>query len=241
VAAIAATLRQRHGVRPGARVALAGEFTIDHALTLWAVAATGAIVVAINPHATDDERAHAVALTEPVLTLSGPAFAELVASSDTPDQQPTDATDVVIDEDDPFAIVFTSGTTGRPKGATLSHRNTVHFSLAAAATSAVRSIVHQLPASASPATVIGSAPLFHVSGLLGQLTNGAFWGMTIVVPPPGRWDGTTHLELSERHRVTSWSIVPTQLWRLIDHPHLHDYDLSALEMVGGGGATFEGS
>jgi len=243
VAAIAATFRRDHGVRPGDRVALAGEFTIDHALTLWAVAATGAIVVAINPHATDDERAHALALTEPVLVLSGPEFAELVAASDTASDTashtPDDTPDVVIDEDDPFAIVFTSGTTGRPKGATLSHRNTVHFSLAAAATSAVRSIVHQLPPSAAPATVIGSAPLFHVSGLLGQLTNGAFWGMTIVLPPPGRWDATTHLELSERHRVTSWSIVPTQLWRLIDHPQLDDYDLSALEMVGGGGATFE--
>jgi acyl-CoA synthetase (AMP-forming)/AMP-acid ligase II len=77
-----------------------------------------------------------------------------------------------------------------------------------------------------------------VSGLLGQLTNSACWGATVVVPPPGRWDETTHLELTEQHRVTSWSIVPTQLWRLIDHPRLDEFDLTSLTMVGGGGAMF---
>ena len=239
VAAIAAVLAGHHGVGSGDRVVLAGPVSIDHALTVWAVAALGAVAVTVNPNATEAELADAVELTRPVLIVSGTGFADLVARSrDEPDEAPVPG--VAIDEDDPFAIVFTSGTTGRPKGATLSHRNAVHFSLAAAATSAVHSIVHELPASGgSGPCVIGSAPLFHVSGLLGQLTNGAFWGMTIVVPPPGRWDETTHLELSARHRVTSWSLVPTQLWRLIDHPRLADHDLSALEMVGGGGATFE--
>ncbi|HLM63267.1 MAG TPA: class I adenylate-forming enzyme family protein [Acidimicrobiales bacterium] len=146
---------------------------------------------------------------------------------------------IAIAEDDPFAVVFTSGTTGRPKGATLSHRNAVHFSLAAAATTAVHGLVHGVggPPADAPA-MIGSAPLFHVSGLLGQLTNAAMWGTTIVFAPPDRWDATEHLALTERHRVTSWSVVPTQLWRLVDHPDLDRFDLSSLVMVGGGGAAF---
>ena len=77
-----------------------------------------------------------------------------------------------------------------------------------------------------------------MSGLLGQLVNAVTWGITLVVPPPGRWDETVHLALTARHRVTTWSIVPTQLWRLIDHPDLDQYDLSSLETIGGGGATF---
>ncbi len=58
---------------------------------------------------------------------------------------------------------------------------------------------------------VGPARPAHQRRLLGHDPRGA---------PPGRWDETVHLELTERHRVTSWSIVPTQLWRLIDHPRL---------------------
>ena len=86
--------------------------------------------------------------------------------------------------------------------------------------------------------MIASAPLFHMSGLLGQLVNAVAWGITLVVPPPGRWDASTHLALTERHRVTTWSIVPTQLWRIVEHPDLDRFDLSSLETIGGGGATF---
>jgi acyl-CoA synthetase (AMP-forming)/AMP-acid ligase II len=77
-----------------------------------------------------------------------------------------------------------------------------------------------------------------MSGLLGQLVNAVTWGITLVVPPPGRWDATTHLELTQRHRVTTWSLVPTQLWRIVDHPDLDRFDLSSLETIGGGGAAF---
>ena len=247
VGRVARVLVEGYGVMPGDRVAVSGGFSIDHALTLWAIAHAGAVAVTLNPRWTASEISHSVALTTPVLavvdddviehlpdSIRVTRFVDLVGASGL--VAPLDP--IAVDEDDPFAIVFTSGTTGRPKGATLSHRNAVHFSLAAAATSAVNSIIHELPSGGGTPTVIACSPLFHVSGLLGHLTNGAFWGMTLVVAPAGRWDETVHLELTERHRVTSWSIVPTQLLRLVDHPKLDDYDLSSLEIVGGGGASF---
>jgi acyl-CoA synthetase (AMP-forming)/AMP-acid ligase II len=63
-------------------------------------------------------------------------------------------------------------------------------------------------------------------------------GMTIVYPPPGRWREDVHLELTERHRATMWSLVPTQLWRLLDRPDLDRYDLSSLRIVGGGSSVW---
>ncbi len=250
-ARLAATLAAVHEVKPGDRVALAGGFSVEHGLAVWGIAAAGAVAVTLNPRWTAPELAHALELTRPVLTLVDPdvidrlpegtahlTFDRAVFESNswrTPDGF---ARPVAVHEDDPFAIVFTSGTTGRPKGATLSHRNAVHFSLAAAATSAVHSIVHGVPAAAAAPRVIGSSPLFHVSGLLGQLSNAAFWGQTLVLAPLGRWDETVHLELTERHGVTTWSIVPTQLWRLVEHPRLDEFDLSTLTTIGGGGASF---
>jgi acyl-CoA synthetase (AMP-forming)/AMP-acid ligase II len=81
--------------------------------------------------------------------------------------------------------------------------------------------------------------MFHVSGFSCAVIGGALTGLTIVYPPPGRWDPEAQMELTQRHRVSSWAIVPTQLWRLIEHPRFDEYDLSSLRRVGGGGSTFQ--
>jgi acyl-CoA synthetase (AMP-forming)/AMP-acid ligase II len=256
IAAVAASLSNRFGVGPGDRVAIASPNIAAHAITAWATISIGAIVVELNGWWTGAEMVQGIELSQPVVVLgdrrrldripAGSTKAPLVcfeedfagleaAGSGRP--LPPDH----INEDDPLAILFTSGTTGRPKGAVLSHRSHVHMMMQAALQGQVGAHLEGRSAGPvqAPPTSIGVSPMFHVSGFSCAVIGGAFAGMTIVYPPPGRWDPEVHLELTERYRVSSWPIVPTQLWRLVEHPRLGDFDLSSLGRVGGGGATFQ--
>jgi acyl-CoA synthetase (AMP-forming)/AMP-acid ligase II len=81
------------------------------------------------------------------------------------------------------------------------------------------------------------APLFHVSGSL-PLASAPAFGNKIVFPPAGAWDAETHLRLTQEHRINGWSAVPTQFWRLLEHPDFDSYDTSSVQQLGGGGAVF---
>ena len=171
-----------------------------------------------------------------VPVVEWPELAALVAArGDAP------LPDTPIDEDDPAIILFTSGTTGRPKGATISHRNVIHFAMSSGfrgATSALVAGPGGPPSFQATPVSLCATPLFHISGTAPLLMTGPFYGSALVFMPPGRWDPTMHLELTARHRVASWSGVPTMYWRLLDHPDFDTYDLTCVRAVGSGGAPF---
>ena len=149
--------------------------------------------------------------------------------------------EVAIDEDDPFMILFTSGTTGRPKGATLTHRNLVHMGSAMAYGRAVTMLLNNIPPpapDAPPPASICATPFFHISGTAPLFMTGSRFGSSLVFPPPGRWDPEVHLRLTADHRVSAWSGVPTQFWRMLEHPDFDSFDLSCLTMVSSGGAPY---
>jgi acyl-CoA synthetase (AMP-forming)/AMP-acid ligase II len=252
IAAAARRLRDDFGIRNGDRVAIASANCAEYAVTFWAATSLGAITVALNGWWTSAELAYGINHTTPKVVFAddrrcerladaGPVGAPVVAfngrwwGEETSD---VELPDVEIDEDDPYLILFTSGTTGRPKGAVLSHRGTIHFVWSSMATGAVHGIVHQLPPQPARACTLSGAPMFHVSGMTSQVILAAATGLIVVYPPAGRWDEETHLRLTEEHRVTSWGLVPTQVWRLLEYPELDRYDLSSLASIGGGSSVW---
>ena len=253
VASAANALRDRYGIGSGDRVAIASANNAEYAITAWAATVLGAVVVALNGWWTGTELAYGLDLTTPKVVFGdAPRLARLDGIELAPgttsvafggqwwgDTDPSaELPTVDIDEDDPYLILFTSGTTGRPKGALLSHRGNIHFIMSALLGGAANQLLHGPDVPAAAPCVLSASPMFHIAGMNSQLIMAPMSGLTIVYAPSGRWQEDVHLRMTEQHHVTNWSLVPTQLWRLIDHPDLDGYDLSSVRSVGGGSAVW---
>jgi long-chain acyl-CoA synthetase len=217
------------GVGKGDRVAIRGWNSIEWVVGFWATVSLGAIAVGINAWWSPAEVEQALADCEPALVLddmSGVATAMAAPSLSLPS--------VEIDEDDPAVILYTSGTSGRAKGAVHSHRNVIGL------VQAQQHLINQrLPAGVKlpPARILNSTPLFHVAGL----HNGVVAGMGVgsaTIWQPGRFDAEKTVRLLESEQCTSWSTMPTTLWRVLHHPAAPTIDASRLQHIGGGGAAW---
>jgi len=255
VASTAQALRDLHGVRPGDRVAILAANCPEWIVAFWAITSLGASVAALNGWWTQDEILYGVENSDPRLLIGdrkrlarvesqevGVPVLEIESGfgkllSHAPDARlPEDP----IGEDDPAVILYTSGTTGRPKGAVNTHRgicgfvqttmlNGARLMLAAASSGAK-------PEANPPATAaLVTAPLFHMSGLhAGAILMLAVGGKTVW--RSGRFDPEDVLRLIEKERVTTWAGIGSMAPLVLNHPKVGDYDLSSLRNLGSGGA-----
>ncbi len=243
IAGTAAVLGQL-GVGRGDRVALAAATSYEHVIAAWAVVAAGATVIGLNGWWTGPEMEYGISLTRPKLLIGDGTHLARVEGR-LPGLPRFDLDEVPqawsgsdmslpstpIDEDDPFVILFTSGTTGRPKAAVLSHRNNINWIQSIALRTAMSG------RSPGRSCEIAATPMFHISGLNSQAVASVAVGTKLVyMRPPGRWSAEEHLSLSEQHAVTAWRLVPTQGWKLLEAPSARRRDLSSLRSIAFGGS-----
>jgi o-succinylbenzoate---CoA ligase len=183
------------GVRPGDRVALFAEASIEHAVVLHGLAKLGAVAAPLDPSAPGAEQLALVGALEPVLMVREPG--EVL---DAPERADV-ALDTSLDSDAPHSVIHTSGTSGDPKAVTLTYGNHLWNAVG----SGVRIGV-------SPSDRwLCCMPLHHVGGFA-ILVRGALYRIAIELEPFDVDVVATAVE----QRATIVSLVPTMLLRLLD-------------------------
>ena len=249
--ALAAGLAAR-GVGPGDRVALLFPNCLEFCLAYFAVLSLGAVAVPLNNRLASQEFAYIMGdagptvlmlgnqfwdtyqgfrqelAQQPRLVCAGPErregadfFADLCAPGQAPPAKPG------LTPDSPACIMYTSGTTGLPKGAVMSHGNI--FTNA-------RNCGAHLNYRQSDVTLI-VVPLFHVTGLNSQLVAMAYVGGTSVIMRS--YNTAQMIELLARHRVTMTFKVPTMYTLMLLNPALDGHDLTSLRLAAYGGAPMD--
>ena len=245
VRALSRHLHQELGVGRGDKVAVAMPNCLEFLIAYWAVIRLGAVVVPVNFRMTPDGMAFVIADSDAsvlfvhkdvwrTLRDARDGFSEvrhivsvefeeegcvpfgsllLEMKSDTPDPRPD------IAPDDLAVIVYTSGTTGRPKGPMLTHDNLIYNIRNTIISHSFRhEDVHMLV-----------VPLFHCTGLNSIITSSAYLGSTVVLAP--RPETAELIPMIERHRVTTFLGVPTLFYFIVTHKRLADHDLSSLRLI----------
>ncbi len=255
VASVAAALTAKHGIGKGSRVAILAANSPEWILIAWGTIVLGGTVVAMNGWWQGDEIRYGLELSEPDLLFADRGRLARVDGADLgvetvviEDEFVTYSCfdleaklpDSEIVEDDCAAIMFTSGTTGRPKGAMMSHRNFIAFLQMNMCNGGLRYLLN--PPSAEkqalpPLVGMNSNPLFHVSGFQSGALMGPATGMKTVWTT-GRFDPKKIMRLTLEEGVTRWGGITTQLWRLIEDPAFEPEKFRQVRSMGGGGSAF---
>ena len=265
VDALADALVNRYGIAKGDRVAIGMRNYPEWIMSMLAVISIGGVSVSLNALWVEDEIDYALADSGASLLIAdveriGRAISPcrrlgvrmLEVRAGTPSADDVDQWgDVVVpgaampavdvDWNDDATILYTSGTTGRPKGAVSTNGAIVSSVLAFASRAAIDAVRAAAalppgvePAAPTPLSFILIVPLFHVTGCVPVLLSCIVTKSKLVVMY--RWNAEKALELIERERVTNFIGVPTQSWDLVNSPRFNDFDTSSLRGVGGGGA-----
>lgn len=239
------------GINPGDRVGLLGQNSIDHMVAFTACSRIGAVSVPLNyrlappetAYVCDDANIRLILILEPsvedlayaiaetrdkeTLFMSDLSEAHLPLSTsmlEAPNSQTI--TPANLNEQDATLQLYTSGTTGKPKGVALSHRN-------------LSALMNNL-CNANPGVLgvdgmdLVCAPMFHIGGA-GSTIVPLLCGGAVVMHQA--FDPKAVLEAVQKHRIREMFMVPAMILSLLrDVPNFEEYDLSSLDVIGYGAA-----
>jgi long-chain acyl-CoA synthetase len=260
--ALASLLVNTYGVKKGDRVAVAMRNFPEWVMSFAAIISVGAINVSMNSWWTEDEMDFALEDSgATVLICDQPRFdigaascvkkniKVLVVRAEKPLPAGVDKWEDVlplgdahpgadISPDDDATILYTSGTTGRPKGAVSTHRAIISSIMAFSARNTIFQMsgtkLKDVDGPEIPTSFILIVPLFHVTGCVPVMLSCFVAGLKLAIMY--KWDPEKALEMIEREQITNFVGVPTQSWDLVNSPAFEKYDTSSLRAVGGGGA-----
>ncbi|MDJ0785988.1 MAG: class I adenylate-forming enzyme family protein [Myxococcota bacterium] len=260
VDALGSLLVTQYGVEPGDTVAIAMRNYPEWIVAFAAITSVGAISVSFNAWWTAEEMDYAIGdcgakvlicdierLTRAAETETGKNLKALVVRAPEGDlPAPADRYEAVLPLGSPLpeveitpdmdaTILYTSGTTGFPKGAVSTHRAVLSALLAFGCRTAVQGVVAPKDRESEyPTSFILAVPLFHVTGCVAVMLSCFAAGLKLVIMY--KWGAERALELIERERITNFVGVPTMSWDLLESPDFASRDTSSLGAVGGGGA-----
>jgi long-chain acyl-CoA synthetase len=237
-----AGLLRSHGIEPGDRVALMVPNVPQFAAIYYGILRVGAVVIPMNvlnkrrevAFFLKDSGAKLVFAWQDFCPEAEPAAADVGAECITVDPQEftqllfqrEPLTEMVErDAADTAVMLYTSGTTGTPKGAELSHTNLLE-------NCAVCVDLFEL---SDNAVVLGALPLFHAFGQTCALNTCVLAGGTLTLIP--RFDGSKALEIIQRDKVTVFEGVPTMYGAMLHAPDRAQYDASSMQLCASGGAA----
>jgi acyl-CoA synthetase (AMP-forming)/AMP-acid ligase II len=230
------------GLKAGDRVLMLGWNSPEWIINFWACAVVGAVPVLGNGWWGTGEVADAIDTAKVTLAL-----ADQRGKTKLPDGMATGPWECGVpgvddervefepaeraSEDSPAVIVFTSGTSGRPKAVVLAHRSLL------AGLQMLLHITRRLPQNVDETTGdagLHTGPMFHIGGVQ-TLLRAIMVGDTLVMPA-GSFKPEEALRLIEEWKIARWSAVPTMVSRVLEHPDAQTRDLTTLKSVTVGGA-----
>ena len=258
VDALAGHLQQRCGVARGERVLLYMQNSPQFVIAYYAILRADAVVVPVNPmnrteelrHYVEDADARTAIIGHDVADQIAPLRLEHVLIAAYSDYLPPDS-DLPVPSflkaprseswaaalqgaapgphcaapEDLAVMPYTSGTTGKPKGCMHTHASVQATTIPYLHWRGVQ----------ERCVVLCALPMFHVTGMQAGMNSPIHVGATIVLL--SRWDRDCAGMQIERARVTNWSAITTMMVDFLSNPNLGRYDLSSLEVLGGGGAA----
>jgi long-chain acyl-CoA synthetase len=268
-ASLSKVLRERYGVKRGTMVAMVMANRAEWVLSLIAITAAGGVAVLVNSRGVAEEMLRAIRATNCELVIADAGRAALIAAAEPEPSWPriligaraadfrsgdadfTELSNAVegqtfepleMHPQDGAVVLFTSGTTGFPKGALLSHGAVSHASMLSGFMGALqdlrfedevgRSIPPDRRSMTSPAVVLG--PMFHLGGVTPTIRAMSF-GATVFIM--SKWNVDVAFDMVETESLSRLSFVPTMLWDMLRSARAGPKNIGSVLYLSSGAAS----